>query len=169
MLALPWRSVLMAPRWNSQPTSAHTGVVSASSRKFSPGKRFIKNMLRITTGNVSTTPTINRLRLRRISACLRRLCSSSFCMAAAGASIVAATSPVPSADSRATCCIALYPTASTFCTICSTLVSTGSKVTAACSVAKLTLASFTPSTFLSPFSIRMAQEAQVIPCRSSVT
>ena len=40
-------------------------------------------------------------------------------------------------------------------------------MTDAFSVARLTFASITPGTFFNPFSIRMAQEAQVIPSRSS--
>src|SRR5947209_630991 len=64
--------------------------------------------------------------------------------------------------------VAWYPIASTFCTIVSTSVWVGSYVTMACSVARLTLASWTPGIFFSPFSIRMAQEAHVMPSRAKV-
>src|SRR5712691_11238271 len=41
-------------------------------------------------------------------------------------------------------------------------------MTVACSAAKFTLASFTPGTFLRPFSMRIAQEAHVMPSRASI-
>src|SRR6266536_2790266 len=132
----------------------------------------MKNMLRITTGTVSKIPRINRLRLRMISACLRRLCSSSCGIVRTGMPNVSVTSLVAVSCTGCcedvTCGVALYPTASTFCTICSILVCAGSYVTVACSVAKLTMASLTPGSFLSPFSIRIAQEAQVIPSKARV-
>src|SRR6266700_5882493 len=37
----------------------------------------------------------------------------------------------------------------------------------ACSEAKFTLASLTPGSFLSPFSMRMAQDAHVMPSKAS--
>src|SRR5919202_634625 len=45
----------------------------------------------------------------------------------------------------------------------------GSKLTVACSLARLTCADSTPGTFLSPRSIRFAQEAQVMPVTGSLS
>ena len=143
IVAVPWRRLSAAARWNCQPPQRTTGVASWSESHCHASNWSEGTITSSTTGSESAVVTSRRKRSA----------------AAGSASAASARASVGS--------VAWYPACSTVATSSPGATSAGSNSTAAFSVAKLTVA-WTPSSLFSFFSMRTAHEAQVMPSIASV-